>query len=134
MLNFLVQSIMEERSPKVVLKTVTSNRQVLFMISLRIWNTWKWGCYKIRITKKGRWVVDILSQYCWWISDQAYIWFQFWNFGLEWHLFVRIIANEDGATVTWIFIKPDGISKDQFATWTHIHQVIQMLGHVCTGY
>ena len=26
--------------------------------------------------------------------------------GLEWHVFVRIIPNEDGSTVTWTFIKP----------------------------
>jgi hypothetical protein len=34
--------------------------------------------------------------------------------GLEWHVFVRIIPNEDGSTVTWNFIKPDGLSDDQF--------------------
>ncbi|MGC2570825.1 MAG: hypothetical protein WA364_04875 [Candidatus Nitrosopolaris sp.] len=34
--------------------------------------------------------------------------------GLEWHVFVRIIANEDGSTVSWIFIKPYGISEDEF--------------------
>ncbi|MFY9870424.1 MAG: hypothetical protein WAK17_11940 [Candidatus Nitrosopolaris sp.] len=34
--------------------------------------------------------------------------------GLEWHVFVRIIPNEDGSTVTWTFIKPDGLSDDQF--------------------
>ena len=33
---------------------------------------------------------------------------------LEWHVFVRIIPNEDGSTVTWTFIKPDGLSEDQF--------------------
>jgi hypothetical protein len=34
--------------------------------------------------------------------------------GLEWHVFVRIIPNEDGSTVTWTFIKPDGLGNDQF--------------------
>jgi len=34
--------------------------------------------------------------------------------GLEWHVFVRIIPNEGGSTVTWTFIKPDGLSDDQF--------------------
>jgi len=33
---------------------------------------------------------------------------------LEWHVFVRIIPNEDGSTVSWTFIKPDGISEDRF--------------------
>src|SRR5215831_6376519 len=27
--------------------------------------------------------------------------------GLEWHVFVRIIPNEDGSTVTWTFIKAE---------------------------
>jgi hypothetical protein len=31
--------------------------------------------------------------------------------GLEWHVFVRIIPNEDGSTVTWTFVKPDGLSE-----------------------
>ena len=31
--------------------------------------------------------------------------------GLEWHVFVRIIPNEDGSTVTWTFIKPDGLEQ-----------------------
>jgi hypothetical protein len=34
--------------------------------------------------------------------------------GLEWQVFVRIIPNEDGSTVTLIFIRPDGLSEDQF--------------------
>jgi hypothetical protein len=33
--------------------------------------------------------------------------------GLEWHVFVRIIPNEDGSTVTWTFVKPDGRSISQ---------------------
>ena len=34
--------------------------------------------------------------------------------GLEWHVSVRIIPNEDGSTVSWTFIKPEGVSEDQF--------------------
>jgi hypothetical protein len=34
--------------------------------------------------------------------------------GLKWHVFVRIIPNEDGSTVIWTFIKPDGLSNNQF--------------------
>jgi hypothetical protein len=34
--------------------------------------------------------------------------------GLEWHVFVRIIPNEDGSTVTWTFIRPNGLVNEQF--------------------
>jgi hypothetical protein len=34
--------------------------------------------------------------------------------GLKWHVFVRIIPNEDGSTVIWTFINPDGLSENQF--------------------
>ena len=36
---------------------------------------------------------------------------------LEWHVFVRIIPNEDGSTVSWTFIRPDGISEKQLANF-----------------
>ena len=34
--------------------------------------------------------------------------------GLEWHVFVRIIPNESGCTVTWTFIRPNGLVNEQF--------------------
>ena len=34
--------------------------------------------------------------------------------GLEWHVFVRIIPNESGSTVTWTFIRPNGLVNEQF--------------------
>ena len=34
--------------------------------------------------------------------------------GLEWPVSVRIIPNEDGSTDSWTFIKPEGVSEDQF--------------------
>ena len=34
--------------------------------------------------------------------------------GLEWNVYVRVIPNGNGSTVTWTFIKPDGLSDDQF--------------------
>src|SRR5919198_2925739 len=34
--------------------------------------------------------------------------------GLEWHVFVRIIPNNYGSTVTWTFIRPDGLDNEQF--------------------
>ena len=34
--------------------------------------------------------------------------------GLEWHAYVRIVPNQSGATVTWIFVRPDGLTDEQF--------------------
>lgn len=34
--------------------------------------------------------------------------------GLEWKVFVRVYPNRDGSTITWTFIKPDGLSDRQF--------------------
>ena len=34
--------------------------------------------------------------------------------GLEWHIYVRVIPNQTGSTTTWIFIRPDGLTEEQF--------------------
>ena len=34
--------------------------------------------------------------------------------GIEWNVFVRIVPNQEGSTTTWTFIKPDGLTDDQF--------------------
>ena len=34
--------------------------------------------------------------------------------GLEWNVYVRVIPNGNGSTVTWTFIKPDGLGDAQF--------------------
>ena len=34
--------------------------------------------------------------------------------GLEWHVFIRVIPNEQGSTTTWTFIRPDGLNDNQF--------------------
>lgn len=36
--------------------------------------------------------------------------------GLEWHVFIRVIPNEQGSTTTWTFIRPDGLNDIQFET------------------
>jgi hypothetical protein len=33
---------------------------------------------------------------------------------LEWHVFIRVIPNEQGSTTTWTFIRPDGLKDNQF--------------------
>jgi hypothetical protein len=34
--------------------------------------------------------------------------------GLEWKVYVRIVPNQSGATVVWTFIRPSGLSDEQF--------------------
>lgn len=34
--------------------------------------------------------------------------------GLEWKVYVRVIPIEEGSTTTWTFIKPDGLTDEQF--------------------
>jgi hypothetical protein len=34
--------------------------------------------------------------------------------GLEWNVYVRIVPNNGGSTTTWTFIKPDGLTDEQF--------------------
>jgi hypothetical protein len=34
--------------------------------------------------------------------------------GLEWHVYVRVIPNQTGSTTTWTFIRPDGLTEEQF--------------------
>ena len=34
--------------------------------------------------------------------------------GLVWHVYVRIVPNQHGSTVSWTFIRPDGLDDKQF--------------------
>jgi hypothetical protein len=34
--------------------------------------------------------------------------------GLEWKVYVRVVPNEKGSTTTWTFMRPDGLTDDQF--------------------
>jgi hypothetical protein len=34
--------------------------------------------------------------------------------GLVWHVYVRIVPNQDGSTSSWTFIRPDGLDDKQF--------------------
>jgi hypothetical protein len=34
--------------------------------------------------------------------------------GFEWHVYTRIIPNQKGSTTTWTFIRPDGLTEEQF--------------------
>jgi len=34
--------------------------------------------------------------------------------GLEWKVYVRVVPNDDGSTTTWTFMRPDGLTDEQF--------------------
>jgi hypothetical protein len=34
--------------------------------------------------------------------------------GLEWHVYVRVIPNQNGSTTTWTFIRPDDLTEEEF--------------------
>src|ERR671914_1368548 len=34
--------------------------------------------------------------------------------GLVWHVYVRIVPNQDGSTASWTFMRPDGLNDKQF--------------------
>jgi hypothetical protein len=34
--------------------------------------------------------------------------------GLEWNVYVRVLPNGNGSTITWTFIKPNGLGDEQF--------------------
>ena len=50
------------------------------------------------------------------ISGAGVIDHVFYGGGLQWKVFVRIIPNNGGSTTTWTFIRPDGLTDEQFET------------------
>ena len=34
--------------------------------------------------------------------------------GLVWHVYIRIVPNQQGSTASWTFIRPDGLDDKQF--------------------
>jgi hypothetical protein len=39
---------------------------------------------------------------------------EFVGAGLEWNVYVRVVPNEEGSTTTWTFMRPDGLTDEQF--------------------
>jgi hypothetical protein len=39
---------------------------------------------------------------------------QFVGGGLTWDVYVRVVPNKEGSTITWLFVKPDGLTDIQF--------------------
>ena len=34
--------------------------------------------------------------------------------GIKWNVYVRVVPNQNGSTTTWTFIRPDGLSDEDF--------------------
>jgi carbon monoxide dehydrogenase subunit G len=39
---------------------------------------------------------------------------EFVGAGLEWKVYVRVVPNGEGSTTTWTFMRPDGLTEEQF--------------------
>ena len=48
------------------------------------------------------------------VSDFGILDHEFVGAGLEWKVYVRVVPNEEGSTTSWTFIRPDGLTDEQF--------------------
>jgi len=48
------------------------------------------------------------------VSDFGILDHEFVGAGLEWKVYVRVVPNEEGSTTTWTFMRPDGLTDEQF--------------------
>jgi hypothetical protein len=47
-------------------------------------------------------------------SDFGILDHEFVGAGLEWKVYVRVVPNQEGSTTTWTFMRPDGLTDEQF--------------------
>ena len=48
------------------------------------------------------------------VSDFGILDHEFVGVGLEWKVYVRVVPNEEGSTTSWTFMRPDGLTDEQF--------------------
>jgi hypothetical protein len=48
------------------------------------------------------------------VSDFGLLDHEFVGAGLEWKVYVRVVPNDEGSTTTWTFMRPDGLTDEQF--------------------
>ena len=48
------------------------------------------------------------------VSDFGILDHEFVGAGLEWKVYVRVVPNEEGSTTSWTFMRPDGLTDEQF--------------------
>jgi hypothetical protein len=66
-----------------------------------------WWIFEHKIAGKSKMKHISVPQYG--ILDHVFI-----GGGLKWNVFVRIIQNQSGSTITWTFLRPDGLNDKQF--------------------
>jgi hypothetical protein len=48
------------------------------------------------------------------VSDFGILDHEFEGAGLKWKVYVRVVSSEEGSTTTWTFIRPEGLTDEQF--------------------
>jgi hypothetical protein len=66
-----------------------------------------WWTFGHSVAGKSRMKHTLLREFG--IIDHVFI-----GGGLEWNVFVRVVPNQTGSTTTWTFMRPDGLSDEQF--------------------
>ncbi|HEY9386708.1 MAG TPA: hypothetical protein VIP70_06690 [Nitrososphaeraceae archaeon] len=121
-MNIKEEEQQKEIPRKVIIKMMTTNKSVseVFdffanMKNMEIGGAIKsmeknddgWWSFNHIIAGKSK-MKHILSQK-FGILDHVFI-----GSGLEWHVYVRVIPNQIGSTTTWTFVRPDGLTEEQF--------------------
>jgi hypothetical protein len=66
-----------------------------------------WWNFDHIVAGKGRMKVSPVPEFG--ILDHEFV-----GAGLEWKVYVRVVPNEEGSTTTWTFMRPDGLTDEQF--------------------
>ncbi|MGC1133672.1 MAG: hypothetical protein WA941_12680 [Nitrososphaeraceae archaeon] len=66
-----------------------------------------WWNFEHTVAGKGKMKFKRVYEYG--ILDHAFV-----GAGLKWKIYVRVVPNEEGSTTTWTFMRPDGLTDDQF--------------------
>jgi len=66
-----------------------------------------WWQFEHNVAGKGR--MKVIHVHDFGILDHEFV-----GAGLEWKVYVRVVPNEEGSTTTWKFMRPDGLTDDQF--------------------
>jgi hypothetical protein len=66
-----------------------------------------WWNFDHIVAGKGRMKVSPVLEFG--ILDHEFV-----GGGLEWKVYVRVVPNEKGSTTTWTFMRPDGLTDEQF--------------------
>jgi hypothetical protein len=66
-----------------------------------------WWEFDHTVAGKGRMKISPVSEFG--ILDHKFI-----GGGLEWKVYIRVVPNNRGSTTTWTFMRPDGLTDEQF--------------------